>query len=370
MAPRIPAKQKSAKAVSIKPVPTSATAFIGLAMRGPLNKALHIRSFAGFKRKFGNVRDDLELGHAVAQFFRNGGRDAWVVRISRPITLAKIKNGLAALDRVVDVNLLLLPGVTRRESIEAALAYAVLRRAFVIIDPPNAASVSALLAKLGPRTFRNGSNGAMFFPWLKISTLGKPIRLSAPSGTVAGLFVRNDRDQGIWKAPAGKNAALNGVIGLSCDLTQAEIQQLQARGINSLREIPNNGFVSWGARTLASDDEPQTEWKYIPVRRLALFVEESIARGTRGMASPTNDESLWVVIRSGTSKLLNDLWRKGAFAGRTPKDAYFVKCDRTTMTQDDIDNGRLIVVIGFAPLKPAEFVIIRIGQWIKDCEDC
>ena len=356
---------------SIQPAATSTTAFLGAAMRGPLNKPTRIKNLAGFERGFGDLQHDFELGYAIAQFFRNGGSDAWVVRIPGLASLAKIKKGLAALDAVDAINLLVLPGLTRREWIDSALAYSVDRHAFLIVDPPkNATTPSALLAQMERRAFHKGANGAIFFPWVKIADIAsrKQMRLSAPSGTIAGLFARNDRNAGIWKTPSGKNATLPSVVELGCALTQIEIEELHARGINSLRKLPDNEFVLWSALTLAGDGEPQSEWKYIPLRRLALFIERSIARGTQWVVFESNNQALWSQICRSTEEFLYNLFQQGALSGRTPKDAYFVKCDRSTMTQNDIDNGRLNIVIGVALVKPAEFVILRIGQWT--CEHC
>lgn len=169
----------------------------------------------------------------------------------------------------------------------------------------------------------------------------------------------------MWKAPAGRDARLTAASGLATALTVDEIGEITRRGVNCLRTLPIHGTVVWGARTLHGADDRRSDWKYVPVRRLALFVEESIFRGTAWVVSEPNDEPLWTEIRSEVGAFLHDLFRQGAFQGRSPREAYFVRCDRTTMTQADIDSGTVNIDVGFAPLEPAEFVVIRLRQ-IRD----
>jgi phage tail sheath protein FI len=177
---------------------------------------------------------------------------------------------------------------------------------------------------------------------------------------VAGLFARTDATRGVWKAPAGLEATLTGATGPVINLSDADQDRLNPRAINALRAFPHAGTVAWGARTLHGQDERTSEWKYVPVRRLALFIEESLDRGLRWAAFEPNGESLWAQIRLAAGAFLDGLFRHGAFQGRSPRDAYFVQCDPTTTTQADIDLGIVNIVVGFAPLKPAEFVILRI----------
>ena len=183
-----------------------------------------------------------------------------------------------------------------------------------------------------------------------------------PCGVVAGIYARTDAQRGVWKAPAGLDAALNGVKGLQIKLTDAENGQLNQVGINCLRQFPVNGRVVWGARTLRGADSLGDEYKYVPVRRTALFIEESLYRGTQWVVFEPNDEPLWSQIRLNVGAFMQGLFRQGAFQGTTPRDAYLVKCDKETTTQNDINAGIVNIVVGFAPLKPAEFVIIKIQQ--------
>jgi hypothetical protein len=184
----------------------------------------------------------------------------------------------------------------------------------------------------------------------------------APCGAVAGVFARTDSQRGIWKAPAGLDATLVGVPALTVPLTDAENGELNPLGINCLRIRVPAGPVVWGARTMQGDDRSASEWKYVPVRRTALYIEESLYRGTQWVVFEPNDEPLWSQIRLNVGAFMHTLFRQGAFQGKTPNDAYLVKCDKETTTQDDINRGVVNILVGFAPLKPAEFVIIQIQQ--------
>jgi phage tail sheath protein FI len=182
------------------------------------------------------------------------------------------------------------------------------------------------------------------------------------SGTIAGLFARIDKERGVWKAPAGAEASLRNVAAFDYSLTDPENGALNPLAINGLRSFPIYGNLCWGARTLKGSDDAASEWKYVPVRRLALFIEESLFRGLKWVVFEPNDEPLWGQIRLNVGAFMQNLFRKGAFQGSTPREAYLVKCDRETTTQNDINLGIVNIVVGFAPLKPAEFVIIKLQQ--------
>jgi phage tail sheath protein FI len=250
-----------------------------------------------------------------------------------------------------------------------AAAYCEKRRAMLIVDPPSAWDTKTK-AKDGFTDANNdhvgtrSKNAALFFPRL---SQPNPLRDNqfeefAPCGAVAGIFARTDTQRGVWKAPAGLNAALVGVPSLSVALTDDENGELNQLGVNCLRAFPAAGRVVWGARTLRGADQLADEWKYIPVRRTALFIEESLYRGTQWVVFEPNDEPLWAQIRLNIGAFMQNLFRQGAFQGTTPKEAYFVKCDKETTTQNDINLGIVNIVVGFAPLKPAEFVVIKIQQ--------
>ena len=182
----------------------------------------------------------------------------------------------------------------------------------------------------------------------------------APSGHIAGIYARVDLESGVHRAPA--NQTIRGITKITYDVTALDQNLLNPEGINALRFFPGRGNLVWGGRTLSSDPE----WKYVNVRRLFIFLEDSIDKGMQWAVFEPNNEKLWARLRQSVSDFLLSLWRQGTFPGSRPEAAFFVKCDRTTITQSDVDQGRLICVIGVAALKPAEFVIFRIGQWTAD----
>jgi phage tail sheath protein FI len=179
---------------------------------------------------------------------------------------------------------------------------------------------------------------------------------------VAGVMARTDAQRGVWKAPAGIEATLNGVLAPEVPLTDPENGFINPLGVNCIRSFPNTGPIVWGSRTLRGADTLASEWKYLPVRRTALFLEESLYRGTQWVVFEPNDEPLWAQIRMNVGAFMQQLFRQGAFQGISPREAYFVKCDRETTTQADINQGIVNILVGFAPLKPAEFVVVKLQQ--------
>ncbi|SOE87101.1 Phage tail sheath protein [Burkholderia sp. YR290] len=290
--------------------------------------------------------------------------------------------GIYALDKVDLFNILCIPDATRAKASDpsksdnpgdynaifsAALAYCKSRRAFLIIDPPPEVSdvdkatdwISSQLTVHDPQ-----GNAAAYFPRLKLPDPlnNLQLRTFAPCGVVAKVYARTDSARGVWKAPAGVEATLDGVQGMVYSLTDNENGALNPLGLNCFRIFPIYGPVAWGARTIAGADAAASEWKYVPVRRFALFLEESLYRGTKWVVFEPNDEPLWAQIRLNLGAFLHTLFLQGAFQGNTPQKAYFVKCDSETTTQDDINRGVVNIIVGFAPLKPAEFVVIQIQQ--------
>lgn len=289
------------------------------------------------------------------------------------------KTGLFALEESDLFNLLCIPPDTRSDGDApdvpapvwaAALAYCVERRAMLIVDPPAGWNdVSAVLdpaSGLGSLNLAGPAarNASLYFPRVRQADPMREGQLDtfAPCGVVAGVIARTDATRGVWKAPAGRDAALNGTQGLSVEMTDRENGQLNPLGVNCLRSFPGIGRVVWGARTLRGADQLADDYKYLPVRRLALFIEESLSRGTQWVVFEPNDEPLWSQIRFNVGAFMQTLFRQGAFQGRSPREAYFVKVGRETTTQNDIDGGIVNIVVGFAPLRPAEFVIIKISQ--------
>jgi phage tail sheath protein FI len=490
-------------------VATSITAFIGRALRGPVNDPTRIQSFADFDRTFGGLWTNSTMSYAVQHYFLHGGKDAIVVRVARnanraaislatsgdplvleaigpgewgnalrasvnyeatkdpanlftlsiqeleapgspkvvsaetfwnlssvsgnkryvttvlregsrlvnvqgtapedrpvptitnsddpadptkytdadgtgahgnPITDAEITNdglkadrhGMYALDAVDLFNMLCIPPLEFDDDgntdFAKAAKYCKDNRAILIMDPPLGwadtdsaeSGVDALRTTVGDAS----DHSAVYFPRLKMPDPLKENRTATftPCGAVAGIIGRTDAQRGVWKAPAGTEATLSGVRELTYKLTDLQNGRLNPLGVNCIRIFPVYGNVIWGARTLDGADALSSEWKYLPVRRLALFIEESLYRGTQWVVFEPNDEPLWAQIRLNVGAFMQNLFRQGAFQGKTPREAYFVKCDKETTTQNDINLGVVNIVVGFAPLKPAEFVIIKIQQ--------
>jgi len=475
-------------------VATSITAFVGRALRGPVDDAVTITAYADFERVFGGLWLESSLGYAVQDFYRNGGSTAIVVRVHKtkandtaaislgagnrqvslvaaspgawgskltatidkltkdpadtslfnltvtdtgtgkieafrnvsfatasarrydnvlknesslvlstgslptqpqstatvtanatggndgdPVdqglyttgaTLRADKKGLYALEKADLFNLLVIPPYTSSGEIDAqvltdSLAYVLERRAVMIMDPPAAwSTLENAVTGASNAAFTSSKNAAVYFPKINEpdSLRDGQISAVAPSGAIAGVIARTDATRGVWKAPAGLEATIGGVDALSIPLTDLEIGRLNPLGVNCLRASPGAGHTIWGARTRSGSDRLASEWKYLPVRRTALFLEESLYRGTQWVVFEPNDAPLWAQIRLNVGAFMNTLFRQGAFAGTTPREAYFVKCDAETTTQDDVNLGIVNIVVGFAPLKPAEFVVISIQQ--------
>jgi phage tail sheath protein FI len=286
------------------------------------------------------------------------------------------KTGLHALRKLDLFNLLCIPPDTRAGDTtvpvyKEALALCVDERAMLVVDAPSAwTSVAAITNTNNAALTALGLNGlgarnaALFFPRVLESDPRRQGQIDTfvPCGTVAGVMARTDVQRGVWKAPAGLDASLNGVQGLAVELTDAENGNLNPLGVNCLRSFPLIGPVVWGSRTMRGADLLADEYKYVPVRRLALYIEESLYRGTQWVVFEPNDEPLWAQIRLNVGAFMHNLFRQGAFQGKTPQEAYFVKCDKETTPQNDINLGIVNIVVGFAPLKPAEFVVIKLQQ--------
>ena len=271
-------------------------------------------------------------------------------------------------DRIDLFNIVCVPGETDATTLTTLQGHCRTRRAFLIVDADPAATVSSLNAGATGLTQSDAMNSAIYFPWVRApnSLLGGALSDFPPCGYVAGVFARTDSTRGVWKAPAGSDASINGAASLAITMSDAENGQLNPLGINCLRTLPVYGHVVWGSRTLHGQNDRGSEWKYVPVRRMALFLEESLYRGTQWVVFEPNDEPLWAQIRLNIGAFLQGLFRQGAFQGRSPREAYFVKCDRETTTQADINLGIVNIFVGFAPLKPAEFVVIKIQQIAGD----
>ncbi len=289
------------------------------------------------------------------------------------------KTGLYALEHADIFNILVIPpykstdGVANADVeagvLTAAAAYCEKRRAILLLDPPSGwTSKEDATDSKKLNALPSSPNAALYFPRVRQAN---PLRqnqleVNAPSGVVAGIMARTDATRGVWKAPAGLEATIRGVHSLLVPLTDAENGELNPLGVNCLRTMPAVGHIVWGARTRKGDDRLADQWKYLPVRRTALYIEESLYRGTQWAVFEPNDEPLWSQLRLNIGVFMHGLFRQGAFQGLSPKQAYFVKCDSTTTTQADIDRGIVNIIVGFAPLKPAEFVVIYIQQITGD----
>jgi phage tail sheath protein FI len=360
-------------------VPTSIAAFVGATARGPRNKPVRIQSSAEYERTFGGLRPRRPLSYAVRHFFDNGGRQAWVVRVGRHARptgaeisgSASAKTGIRALERVDIFNLLVLPDPAASVAVLArALAYCGRRRALLLLDVPESAATPAQVAAwiASSASPLKSRDAAAYFPrFLAADPLsGGTLRAFPASGAVAGVYARIDEKRGVWKAPAGVEATIVGAAGLAIPLTDGSIETLNALGINCLRARPGQPLVAWGARTMEASGSGSgggtDDWKYVNVRRLALYIEESISRGIQWAVFEPNAEPTWANVRVDVGNFLHGLFLQGALQGATPNEAFFVKCGTDTMSQDDITRGAMNVVVGFAALRPAEFVMITLRQ--------
>ncbi|MBD3011306.1 phage tail sheath C-terminal domain-containing protein [Streptomyces sp. 5-10] len=324
-------------------------------------------------RFLGECANDLGLEASVNPpvFPLSGGEDGAPPGPRDLVGSEADKTGLQALRDIEDVNLLSLPELAGYESVgdmvtvlSAADRLCRERRIFLLVDAPSAwGGVDAARAGIGAFEPVRSDHAALYFPQLRLTDpLTGRLRAFPPSGAIAGVMARTDGERGVWKAPAGTEARLAGVYSLAVQLTDRENGLLNPLGINCLRTFPVVGPLVWGARTLRGADAQSSEWKYVPVRRLALHIEESLRRGLQWVVFEPNTEQLWQQIRLNASGYLHTLFEKGAFKGGTPRQAYFVKCDKDTTTDEDIANGIVNVVVGIAPVKPAEFVIVKIQQ--------
>jgi len=382
---------------TIAGVETSACAFAGRAPGGPLAAVagpVRVSSLAGFVDRFGPLDPACPMGAAVRDFFEQGGRHALILRLRHGVAtgddgaddagpaLADADyiggdgrdGALSMLRDAEGFDLLCIPpdgpGADTSPAVyRAALALCVECRAMLLVDGPAhwddlpallddpAAAVDAL--GLGGEAARNA---ALYYPRLLPpgAAAGTPARVA--SGAVAGVIARTDAAHGVWKAPAGREAVLAGVGALSVQVGDVAGGVLNQVAINCLRAFPGMGPVVWGARTMGGGDTMGDEFKYVPVRRLALYLERSVSRGIAWAVFEPNDASLWARLRQAVGDFMLALFRQGAFQGTTPRDGYFVKCDATTVTAQDRAAGVCNIIVGFAPLKPGEFVVLAFAQ--------
>jgi phage tail sheath protein FI len=365
--PGITISETPSGARPIAGAPTSIAAFVGAAAQGPTDRAIAVRSWLDFETQFGGLDPSNFLGYAVSHFFTNGGQQAYIVRLLESGNdTAVVMAAVHRLDAVPTVNLLAVPGEADPDTIAQLQAYCVERKTFLIVDSAPGSTFATL--QNGPDSRMAGANAinaAFYFPWLNaLDTQQNITRPFPPSGFVAGLYAATDSSRGVWRSPAGLRTNLTGQSGPVLGLTDPQIGVLSAHAVNCIRHIAQFGDVVWGDRTLAGSDQAASDWKYVSVRRLALYIETSLDDGTQWAVFEPNNAQLWAQLRSSVSAFMQTLFVQGAFQGTTPAQAYFVKCDASNNPQASIDQGVVNILVGFAPVKPAEFIVIQIQQMV------
>ncbi|MCU0501251.1 MAG: phage tail sheath subtilisin-like domain-containing protein, partial [Anaerolineae bacterium] len=324
-------------------------------------------SFADFQRNFGDYSTDTDqrrLAQAVNGFFINGGTRCWVGRVAPGSGLDKV---LERFEEIDEIALVLAPGITGDDQLKVMEHCERLQDRFAILDckyqefdgPPARSDIT---------TPRDSNYAAFYFPWIQVSDPVKRImdptaearEWAPPSGHMAGVYARTDTERGVHKAPAGKDAVVRGALAVRTQVTKAAQDGLNPYGINCIRKFDGNITV-WGARTIGGD--ANGEWKYINVRRLFLFLRESIDEGTQWVVFEPNAQDLWGKITRNVTAFLTTVWRSGALFGATPPEAFYVNCTEQTNPREVRDLGQVITETGVAVVKPAEFVIFRISQW-------
>jgi len=376
----------------IESVGTNTVGFLGESMVGPVNQAVLVTNWTQFVKTYGDFTQSTHMAHAIYGFFNNGGSRCFVVNVGPPSTLDippadKVvqagegkkdekaaapstgpgpearyigkdngpgqRTGLKCFEEIDEISLVVAPGVTSAAVQDAILTHCESRKdRFALLDSPE--TMAGGVDKL-PRP-RDSKYGAYYFPWIQVYDPERGNVFVPPSGHVAGVYARTDNERGVHKAPA--NEIVRGALGLKYQISKGEQDILNPKGINCIRLMQGGGIRIWGARTLSSDPS----WRYINVRRLFIMVETSIERATQWVVFEPNDFRLWKRVTRTISSFLTLVWRNGALMGETPEKAFYVKCDEETNPPETIDVGQLIVEIGLAPVKPAEFVIFRIGQ--------
>jgi len=370
----------------IEAVGTNTVGFLGESSKGPMNESVLITNWSQFVKTFGDFKDCSEhLAHGVYGFFNNGGSRCFVVNVGAPeqaktevkasdkkdekapVTVGGggrdgffigrdggpgARTGLKCFEEIDEIAIIAAPGTTSPAIQDALLSHCETRKdRFAILDSPE--TITGGVDKL-PKP-RDSKYGAYYFPWIQVYDPDKGNIFVPPSGHIAGVYSRIDSERGVHKAPA--NEIVRGALGLKYNVSKGEQDLLNPKGINAIRFM-NGGIRIWGARTLSSDPS----WRYINVRRLFIMVESSIERATQWVVFEPNDHRLWKRVQRTISSFLTLLWRNGALMGTSPEQAFYVKCDEETNPPEVIDAGQLVVEIGLAPVKPAEFVIFRIGQ--------
>ncbi|MBR0748774.1 phage tail sheath family protein [Bradyrhizobium japonicum] len=380
LSPGVYVEELDTGARPIEAVGTSTAGFVGIAPRADarVNEAVAVNNWSQFLREFvGDSKNSTPLANAVFGFFLNGGSRCYIVNLGHGGAISGRGKGLDLLAAIDEIAMIAAPGCSDAASHEALLSAAEqLGDRIALLDGPESVDDVEQLTRaaqisdgedpakggrrtgMRPRESDHGY-GAVYFPWINCRDAINPEQIISvpPSGHIAGICARVDVERGVHKAPA--NLSLRGALGVTQILGRSEQDLLNPAGVNCIRTFSREGVLVWGARTLAS---PASNWRYLNVRRLFNMVEESIQRSTRWVVFEPNDRPLWKSIRRDISAFLTILWRQGALMGATPEQAFFVKCDEETNTQEIIDAGQVVTIVGMAPVKPAEFVVFRIGQ--------
>lgn len=362
----------------IEGVKTSMAGFVGVTqLRGEddcyKDQAVAVSSWGEFVSYFGRYTEQAPyMAPAVYSFFVNGGKRCFVVSVENSDDAVLIGNdggpgkrsGLQALGDIDDVSIVAIPGITSQKVQKAMIAHCeALKYRFCILDSQQGGTITQVQLQSGKLISEKGY-GAIYYPWIKAEIEkeafdGKTERVTIlipPSGAIAGIYARVDSERNIFKAPA--NVAVQNAKGLESTVSARNQELLNPKGINCIRFFDGRGILVWGARTLASDPD----WTYINVRRGISYLEKSISQGTQWVVFEANGPIVWNKVTESVKNFLITLWREGGLMGETPEKAFFITCDRTTMTQNDIDTGKLVMVVGVALIKPAEFLIFKIAH--------
>ena len=386
----------------IEAVGTSTGAFIGESTVGPTNEAVLVTNWAQYARIFGDFSHSTFLAHAVYGFFNNGGTKAFICNVSpktvtpeqaqkdqekkdqeakkaaeagKPAPAAAApaapaptnpalfigkdegpgrRTGLNVFNDISEINLVMAPGQSEPAIQDAVISHCENNKyRFAILDAAEELGKDGIAKMPKPR---DSQYAAYYFPWIQVYDPEKGNIFVPPSGHMAGIYARSDSERGVHKAPA--NEIVRGALGLRYNITRPEQDFLNPRGINCIRNMGDRGIRVWGARTISSDPS----WRYINVRRLFLMIEQSIEIGTQWVVFEPNDSGLWKRVSRDLTAFLLRIYNSGALMGKTPEEAFYVKCDSETNPPEVVDAGQMVCEIGIAPVKPAEFVIFRIGQ--------
>lgn len=374
LSPGVYVEEVSSGSKPIEAVGTSTVGFIGEVDVGPLNEPILCPNWSTYVKHFGDFKNSKYLAHSVYGFFNNGGGLCFVTNVGTKEMAEKegkkiassaalymgedhgpgTRTGLKAMEEVEEIAIVCAPGQTDPAIQDMVLSHCEnMKYRFAVLDSPEAIEKGGVDKLPKPR---DSKYGAYYFPWIEVYDPEKGNIFVPPSGHVAGVYARVDSERGVHKAPA--NEIIRGALGLRYTITKGEQDILNPKGVNCIREFKGRGIRIWGARTISSDPE----WRYVNVRRLFNMVEHSIEKGTQWVVFEPNDPTLWKKVTRNIKAFLSRIYMSGALFGATPDQAFFVKCDAETNPPEVIDAGQMICEIGLCPVKPAEFVIFRIGQ--------